>query len=122
MSEGEGQVNLDIGVISGLLQRNMTFNLLIFEMNAIGNQKITINTHYIDLCHCTNAAGGDYVPIKTSTRILNSSTNIRIGIPIINDLIFELTESFLVNLVFSGLSRGPIQSSAKIIILDDDGM
>ena len=50
---------------------------------------------------------------------LNFTTNIQINIPIINDEVFELTESFLVNLSLVGGSTS--QNSTKVIILDDDG-
>ena len=49
---------------------------------------------------------------------LNFSTDTQLSIPIINDDIFELTESFLVNLTLVG---GTSHNSTKVIILDDEG-
>ena len=51
--------------------------------------------------------------------MLNFTTNIQINIPIRNDEVFELTESFLVYLSLVGGSTS--QNSTKVIILDDDG-
>ena len=50
---------------------------------------------------------------------LNFTTNVQINIPIINDEVFELTESFFVNLSLVGGSTS--QNSTKVIILDDEG-
>ena len=65
-------------------------------------------------------AGDDFVQPPDTQYVLNSSRNVLISIPIINNDIYELTECFLVNVIFSGIHRGPVQSSAKVIILDDD--
>ena len=51
---------------------------------------------------------------------LKLSTDIQISIPIINDDIFELTESFLVNLTLVGATTS--HNSTKVIILDDEGI
>ncbi len=50
---------------------------------------------------------------------LNFTTSAQISIPIINDDVFELTESFLVNLSLIGGSTS--QNSTRVFILDDDG-
>ena len=35
-NEGDGLINLEIGVISGLLQKEVIFNLFIYELTALG--------------------------------------------------------------------------------------
>ena len=52
----------------------------------------------------------------------NETSNL-VNISITNDDIFELTESFMVNLSFGTLVPGVIlgQTVAEIIIIDDDG-
>ena len=64
-------------------------------------------------------AGEDYHEPLSLELILDSTTSAQINIPIINDDIFELTESFLVNLSLIGGSTS--QNSTGVLILDDDG-
>lgn len=110
-----------MSVISGLLQREVYFHLLFYELTALGNQN-THNKEYDLLCNfAPHIAGDDYVQPQNTQYVLNSSRNVQISIPIISNDIYELTECFLVNIIFSGPHRGPVQSSAKVIIFDDDG-
>ena len=37
MRESDGQVNVQVGVLSGSLQKDVTFNLFIADLNAFGN-------------------------------------------------------------------------------------
>lgn len=74
-----------------------------------------------------NIAGEDYVVMTTGHRLtLNSDASALISIPLINDKIFELTESFLVNISFSD-GESPVprvtlnQASATVAIFDNDG-
>ena len=63
--------------------------------------------------------GVDYHQPQVLKLTLNFTTNVQINIPVVNDEVFELTESFLVNLSLVG---GAIsQNSTEVIILDDDG-
>ena len=64
-------------------------------------------------------AGEDYHRPQSLELILDSTTSAQISIPIVNDDIFELTESFLVNLSLIGGSTS--QNSTRVVILDDDG-
>ena len=57
---------------------------------------------------------------KKSHLTLSSNVGIQISVLIISDDVFELRKSFLVNLSFP--REHSSQSSAKVIILDDDGM
>ena len=66
------------------------------------------------------AAGEDFAIPEKSHLTLSSNVGIQISVPIINDGVFELRESFLVNLSFP--REHSSQSSAEVIILDDDGM
>ena len=63
--------------------------------------------------------GEDYHKPQTLERTLNSTATTHINIPIINDEVFELTESFLIYLSMTGGSTS--QNYTKVIILDDDG-
>ena len=64
------------------------------------------------------AVGEDYHLPQMPKLALNFSTDIQISIPIINDEVFELTESFLVNLTLAGGTTS--HNSTKVIILDDE--
>ena len=66
------------------------------------------------------AAGEDFAIPEKSHLNLSSNVGIQISVPIINDGVFELRESFLVNLSFP--KEHSSQSSAEVIILDNDSM
>ena len=65
------------------------------------------------------AVGVDYHQPQVIELTLNFTTNALINISIVNDEVFELTESFFVNLSLVGGSAS--QNSTEVIILDDDG-
>ena len=78
--------------------------------------------HIVWLLH---TAGLDFSMITDSLLTLNATCpNATITISILNDNVLESTESFTVNLAFSG---GPVPrvilspSTATVTILDDDG-
>ena len=64
-------------------------------------------------------AGEDYHEPLSLKLTLDSTTSAQINIPIVNDDIFELTESFLVDLSLIGGSSS--HNSTGVLILDDDG-
>ena len=65
------------------------------------------------------AVGEDYHIPQIPKLTLNFSTDTQFIILIINDDVFELTESFLVNLTLVGGTTS--HTSTKVIILDDEG-
>ena len=67
-------------------------------------------------------AGEDFIQPNFIPFTLNSSQRIEINVPINNDDVFELRESFSLHLSSSASSGVSLnQSSAKVTIFDDDG-
>ena len=117
MKESDNEVNIQVGVLSGSLQKEVTLQFFITELNAFSNTYLILQ--YILYSFSFYAVGEDYHKPQTLERTLNFTTSTQISIPIINDKVFELTESFLVNLSLVGGSIS--QNSTRVIILDDDG-
>lgn len=114
--ENDSEVNIQVGVLSGLLQKEVTIKLFITELNTFGNTMSYLISFYNRFFYI---AGEDYHKPQSLELTLNFTTSVQISIPIINDDIFELTESFLMNLsLIGGLSS---QNSTRVLILDDDG-
>ena len=117
-NERDEQLNVQVQVKSGLLQKELAFNLHIVELTAHGKELNFV----IIFINFINPDGEDFITPETHQFTLNSSQSIWISVPLINDNIFELSESFIVHLtsnVSSGVSLN--QSSATVTVLDDDG-
>ena len=75
-------------------------------------------------CH---AAGGDFNYVSNPVNVtLSTDERVPLKITIINDNVFELTETFLANLSFPEQETLPSgvmlnQTSTQVIILDNDG-
>lgn len=79
----------------------------------------------------TTSAGEDYVPVANLEGVISLSTDARplnqitITMIINNDNMFELTESFMVSVSFpdyeAPVLRVILQTTAKVIIFDNDG-
>ena len=73
----------------------------------------------------TTTGGEDFSARNNSQFRLNADTIASISIPIINNDVFELTESFMVKLSFPDLEArvtlDQVQTSASVTIFDDDG-
>ena len=115
MGEEDGQVNLQIGVLSGSLQKDISFNFYILHLTAFGKLEIVFLILFSKFSKTILSASRDYLLPENMHFTLNSSQSTQISVSIVNDDIFEISESFLV-----GLSSDGIQSSAKVIILDND--
>ena len=76
----------------------------------------------------TTTGGEDFSARNNSQFRLNADTIASISIPIINNDVFELTESFMVKLSFPDheapvhrVTLDQVRTSAKVTIFDDDG-
>ena len=116
MRESDSEVNIQVGVLSGSLQKEVALQFFIIELNALGNTYLILQ-YFIDSFY---AVGEDYHKPQMLELTLNFTASTQINIPIINDEVFELTESFFVNLSLVGGSTS--QNSTRVIILDDDGI
>ncbi len=73
------------------------------------------------------AVNGDFLSLSDQTLILNSTnTPLSVAIPLINDVFFEVTESFRATLLSAVDPTVAIEASinlseATVTILDDDG-
>ena len=114
--ESDNEVNIQVGVLSGSLQKEVTLQFFITELNAFGNIYLILQ-YFIGSFY---VVGEDYHKPKMLELTLNFTASTQINIPIINDEVFELTESFLINLSLVGGST--FQNSTRVIILDDDGI
>ena len=121
MNEGDEQVNIEVRVITGSLQKEVGFKLYIADLTAHGKEfKMKMLTKIqFDFIP---TAGEDFIQPNNIPFTLNSSQSIEISVPINNDDVFELRESFSLHLSSSASSGVSLnQSSAKVTIYDDDG-
>ena len=112
MDENSGQVFIQVGVLSGTLQREVVVNFSTSDSTAIGTPKIKLCV----MPNCTLAHaisdGNDYIQVQS--RLLT----------IINNNVYELTETFNGILSFPGdpVPRVALSPNAtEVTILDDDG-
>lgn len=126
MNENDDDVRLEIGVIEGSLQTKVELTLLPVDVDAIGENYINFVCALciVQLQHCFISGGNDYVITDSQLELSTDDTTVFVHYPIVDDGVFERTECFMVHLSFPGVPVSRVRldpSTAKVVILDDDG-
>ena len=128
VGESDGQVNIQIGVISpGSLQRPVMVQFSTSADSADGKVvQINCACNYNDFERnfSLHTAGSDYSESVIQFTFDSATREVDVSVPIISDSLFELTELFNASLAFTGappprISLAP--ASAQVTIRDDDG-
>ena len=120
--ENGSVATVTIGVVGGVLQREVSVDLSFLDVSVQGKHLFIISmesrvTSYVII------DGSDYTNPGVRTLVLTPTmSSFNIDVPLIDDTIFELTEAFNASLSFSaGETHQRVTIAAQISILDNDG-
>ena len=114
---------IQVGVLSGTLQRKVVVNFSTSDSTAIGTPKIKLCV----MPYCAHAIsdGNDYNEVQSMLLTFDSTFNsFNISVTIINNNVYELTEAFNGILSFPGdpVPRVVLSpATTEVTIFDDDG-
>ena len=128
VSEDDGTACVEVGVVSGILGRNIAVQLAFSSKSVICKFLFMYTNITLQHCNHTNLIDGrDYGNSTGSLVFIFNATHNRSAacVPLIKDDIFELTEVLEATLRLLGQPSSSLVSlvstSLNITILDDDG-
>ena len=124
VTETDGAVLIQVGILSGVLQRDVVINLSTRDLEAIGGKIcFSILTLAYDIILIWISDGMDYEKLTNITLTFNHVlTTANVSVTIVNNDTFERTESFMATLSFveDPESTLSLAQGMTVAILDDD--
>ena len=113
-TESDGQLYIQVGVISGSVQREVIVNLSISDLNG----ELNPTAHkFMWLCYTLD----EFDDINLQVTFDSTTTTVDLPITIINNFFFELKESATANISFPGAPVRGVTLSPESALISNDG-